>query len=309
MQKIFSRIPNNQSKVRCLDSEEALMRRSYKHQLEEILNTEELSQLQSALEIVGDIALLKLPPTLIPKAAAIGETLLNANKNIKVVLRQASPVSGELRVRALEWVAGEHRTETTHKENGCTLKVNLSQAYFSPRLHYERARVAKLVQPEEIIVNMFAGVGSFSVVIAKKAQPTRVYSIDINPTAVKYLEENASRNRVWGRVTPILGDARNILETTLKGIPADRVLMPLPAKVYKYLPNAVRCLRADTGWIHCYDMIHAAKGENPVAKVEAKASGRLQELDTRFHIDGGRVVRSVGPNWYQAALDIEVHRH
>jgi len=285
------------------------MRRSYKHQLEGVLNAEELPQLQSSLEIVGDIALLKLPQTLVSKAEAIGDTLLNANKNIKVVLRQASPVSGELRVRTLEWVAGEHRTETTHKENGCTLKVDLSQAYFSPRLYYERARVAKLVQPEEIIVNMFAGVGSFSVVIAKKAQPARVYSIDINPTAVKYLEENASRNRVWGRVTSILGDARNVLETTLKDVPGDRVLMPLPTKVYEYLPDAVRCLRADSGWIHCYDMVHAAKGEDPVAKVVARASGRLRELGARFHIDGGRIVRSVGPNWYQAALDIEVHRH
>ena len=285
------------------------MRRSYKSKLEMVLNAEELAQLHSSLEIVGDIALLKLPPMLASKAGAIGDALLKANKNVKVVLRQVGSVSGELRVRSLEWVAGERRTETIHKENGCTFKVDLSQVYFSPRLHYERARVAKLVQPGEIVVNMFAGVGSFSVVIAKTAQPAMVYSIDINPTAVKYLEENASRNRVWGRVTSILGDARNVLETTLKGVPVDRVLMPLPAKVYEYLPKAVRCLREGVGWIHYYDMVHAAKEENPLTKVEARASKRLREVGARFHIDRGRIVRSVGPNWYQAALDIKVHRN
>jgi tRNA (guanine37-N1)-methyltransferase len=283
------------------------MRRSFKSQLADILNAEEISKLHSSLEIVGDIALLKLPPLLVSKAEAIGEALLKINRNIKVVLRQVSPVRGEFRVRSLEWVTGEQRTDTVHKENGCTLKVDLSQVYFSTRLQYERSRIANLVNPGEIVLNMFAGVGSFSIVIAKMACPEKVYSIDINPVAIKYLEENASRNKVLAKVIAILGDARDVLKTTLKCIRVDRIIMPLPAKIYDYLPDAVSCLRVGSGWIHCYDMIHAAKGDNPLERVAARASRQLRDINVTFNIYGSRVVRSVGPHWYQVALDMEIY--
>ena len=91
---------------------------------------------------------------------------MQTHKRIKTVLRQASPVSGDFRLRKLEWIAGERKTETVHKEYGCILKVDLGKCYFSPRLSYERNRIAHQVQPGEVMVNMFAGVGSYSIVIA-----------------------------------------------------------------------------------------------------------------------------------------------
>ena len=86
-----------------------------------------------------------------------------------------------------------------------------------------------LVKAGETVVNMFAGVGCFSVIIAKTVPQTKVYSIDVNPTAVQYLEENVKLNRVYGEVISLLGDSKDIINTQLQGV-ADRVLMPLPEK-------------------------------------------------------------------------------
>ena len=141
---------------------------------------------------------------------------MQTQKRVKTVLRQASPVSGDLRLRKLEWVAGEKKTETIHREHGCAFKVNLEKCYFSPRLSYERMRIVQQVQPGEVIVNMFAGVGCYSILIAKHSQASKIYSIDLNPEAVKYMLVNTQLNKVQNRVVVIKGDAKNVIQQKLK---------------------------------------------------------------------------------------------
>ena len=183
--------------------------------------------------------------------------------------------------------------------------VDLAKCYFSPRLLYERSRLAGLVKEGEIVVNMFAGVGCFSIIIAKKAFPTQVYSIDINPNAVKYMEENVKLNRVYGKVTPILGDSKEVITAKLIGR-ADRVLMPLPEKALEYLPDALSALKKGRGWIHFYDFQHASGHENPTGKTKQKVAAKLDGLGVSYRFGGSRIVRSTGPNWFQIVLDIQV---
>lgn len=271
-----------------------------------VLPTEEAHLAVRSLDIVGDIAVIKLPEKLSETRFKIAEALIEELPSVKVVLRQFSPVAGEYRVRSLEWVAGEKRTYTIHKESGCLFKVDLSKAYFSPRLAYERMRVAKLVKcsgRREIIVNMFSGVGCFSLIIAKKADVRKIYSIDINPDAIEYLEENIKLNKVEKVVIPMLGDAKQIT-SELEDI-ADRVLMPLPEKALEYLPYAIQSLKASKGWVHYYDFYHQNK-EKSHKNVVGKVSEKLRELNVNFQIDNVRTVRPVGPNWYQIALDIKI---
>jgi tRNA (guanine37-N1)-methyltransferase len=232
---------------------------------------------------------------------------MSIHREVKSVWRQTSAVSGDYRLRQLEFLLGERKTETIHREHGCRFKIDLEKAYFSPRLSYERTRVAKLVQPGEVILNMFAGVGCYSISIAKHSKPLKVFSIDINPVAIHFLTENSRLNRVADVVVQIQGDAKDVINTRLLNV-ADRVIMPLPERAYQYLDSALSALKPTGGWLHYYAFEHAKKNEDPTKKVEAKVSKKLHRLSASFQVKFGRIVRPIGPRWYQVVLDIQVRR-
>ncbi len=254
---------------------------------------------------IGDIAVLRVPDNLKARIHVVARALLQAHKNVKTVLLQVGGVAGQFRLRRLEWVMGEKKTHTVHREWGCAYRVDLETCYFSPRLSFERIRIARLVKPHETVVNMFAGVGCFSILMVKLGRARIVYSIDVNPSATQHLQKNARLNRVESQVVTIQGDAKDIIAKHLSNI-ADRVVMPLPEKAYEYLDYAVAALKPDGGWIHYYDFEHASKDEDPVEKVKVKVSEKLRKLGIGFTVSFGRVVRSTGPNYYQVALDVQV---
>jgi len=150
---------------------------------------------------------------------------------------------------------------------------------------------------------MFAGVGCYSISIAKHSQPLKVYSVDINPVAVQYLRENIRLNRIADVVVPIQGDAKRVTEQELQNV-ADRVLMPLPERAYEYLDYAMLALKPAGGWIHYYGFEYANKNEDPVEKAETKVSEKMRRLCKQFQVEFGRTVRPIGPRWYQVVLDI-----
>ncbi|MEM3577655.1 MAG: class I SAM-dependent methyltransferase family protein [Candidatus Bathyarchaeia archaeon] len=282
------------------------MRKRLKNALSMVLSPSELAHLYSSYDIVGDIAIIRLTPQSKGHGEVIAKTLMGIHKNVRTVLAQTGPVAGEFRLRTLEHIAGERKTNTVHKESGCVFHVDVQKCYFSPRLFYERMRIAKQVKSGETVVNMFAGVGCFSIIIAKHSDVSKVYSIDINHAAIEYVKENVRLNRVYGKVVPLLGDAKEIIEDKLRHV-ADRVLMPLPEKAFEYLPYALLALKENGGWIHYYDFEHASKNEDAVKKVKLKVAGKLAELGVNFEIPFGRIVRATGPNWYQVVLDAKVN--
>jgi tRNA (guanine37-N1)-methyltransferase len=269
------------------------------------LNPEELRVLYKSYDIIGDIAVIRVHEILKPKAPLVAEAVMKTHRRVKTVLLQTSPVLGDFRLRKLQWIVGEKKTETVHREFGCLFKVDLKQVYFSPRLSYERTRIAELVRPNEVVVNLFAGVGCFSIIMAKFSRVGKVYSIDINPVAVRYMKENVLLNKVGAQVIPILGDAKEIVEKRLRGV-ADRVLMPLPEKAYEYLDQALIVLKPSGGYIHYYAFEHATRDEDAVEKVKVKVSEKLRKLKAEFDMPFGRIVRTTGPNWYQVVIDIKI---
>ncbi len=274
---------------------------------EEVLGEEAASRLWKRVDLVGDIAIIKAPPGFDSEALkVIGEELVKRLPYVKSVWLAAGPVEGEYRVRSrLVHLAGEKRTWTIYKEHNCRFKVDIASVFVTPRLNYEHIRVARLVSPGEVVVNMFAGAGLFSIIIACKSNPRKVYSIDINPTAYELMVENISLNRVEDIVEPILGDAATVIRERLVRT-ADRVLMPLPELALEYLPYAIMALRG-AGWIHVYLHVHTAKGEDPLEKAATLVSERLGELGiSSFSITGVRRVRPVGPRTLQVVVDTRV---
>ena len=230
---------------------------------------------------------------------------MSIHRGVKAVWRQTSSVSGDYRLRQLEFLLGERKTETIHREYGCIFKIDLEKCYFSPRLSYERLRIAKLIQPREVVLNMFAGVGCYSICIAKHSEPLKVFSVDLNPVAFHFLNENSRLNRVADVVVPIQGDTKQVIATELLNV-ADRVLMPLPERAYEYLDSALSALKPTGGLIHYYAFEHAKKNEDPIEKVEAKVSEKMRSVGVNFQVEFGRIVRPIGPRWYQVVLDIHV---
>lgn len=268
-----------------------------------VLGVEEAREVSKSVDIIGDIAILKMSPSAEPLGHKLGEELLKEAPYLRVVLRQSSPVLGDFRVRNLEWLAGEERTVTHHREYGCVFKVDVAKVYFSPRLSNERKRIADMVCEGETVLNMFAGVGSFSILIAKRLNRVKVYSIDLNPEAFRLMFTNTLLNKVRGRVTPILGDSKAVIYNLFNGN-VDRVLMPLPEKAREFLSTAIYALKPEGGMLHYQSFVHADKGEDPIQCGLKEIMEDLRAV--RFRVEGGRVIREVGPFRYQIALDIKI---
>ncbi len=276
---------------------------------EEVLGEEKARSVWKRIEIIGDIAVIRKSFTIsVDELKPLAEKLLQVIPHVRSVWCGVSEVKGEFRVRDYVHLAGEPRSETIYREHGCLFKLDIRKVYISPRLNYEHKRIALKVKPGEVIVNMFAGVGLFSIIIAKYSKPKKVYSIDINPDAYYYMVENVKLNKVEEIVEPILGDAALVIKDRLRNV-ADRVLMPLPGLSYEYLEYAVMALKP--GWpryIHVYDFTFAGPGEDPEEKVKQKFAGKLREIVPRYEIEFSRIVRMVGPRRYQVVLDIVVEK-
>jgi tRNA (guanine37-N1)-methyltransferase len=273
-----------------------------KKALEDVLSEKESNELISAFDQIGEIIIVRIPDSLLSKKKIIGKALLDDVKIVRSVFYQASAVSGDFRTRDLEILAGEDNTETEYKEFGCRFTVDVKNAFFSPRLSTERDRIANLIQNGEVMTNMFAGIGMFSIMAAKKKKCT-VYSLDINPVASKLCETNIGLNKLAGNIISINGDASEIIKEQLMN-KSDRTLMLLPERSDEFLESAIDTTK-DGGIIHYYSHIHADK------KTEA---GKLSEehylkvTPVKSEILHSKIVRAVGPRYYQTVVDVKISK-
>jgi tRNA (guanine37-N1)-methyltransferase len=273
-----------------------------KHAMTGILTEAEAEELYGAFDQIGNIIILRIPDSLLSKRKIIGEVLLEKVKTAKSVYYQSSPVEGDYRIRKVELLAGEDKTETEYKEHGCRFKIDVEKTFFSPRLSTERERIADLIKDGEIVINMFGGVGMFSIVAAKKKK-CHVYNIDINPYAARLCSENILLNKLKGTVESIEGDAAKIIEDRLleKG---DRVLMLLPERSDEFLNSAIQSAKKNA-IIHYYCHIHAEKKEY----VSSLASQHfLSVVNVKSEVLGAKIVRPVGPRFYQAVVDAAISK-
>ena len=259
------------------------------------------AQLPTSYDMVGDIILIKLPKTLLRYQKKIGKALLQTHKNIRTVCL-IDPVAGELRTRNVTIIAGENRTLTTHTEYGLSYDVDVNTTYFSPRLASERKRVAGLVKPGETVVDMFAGVAPFSVMIARYAQPKMVYAIDKNKEAVRLAKQNVKQNHVLDTVEVLHADAKNVEQV----IPtkADRIIMNLPFSAHAFFSSALN-LANNTCIIHYYDIV---KEEEIDARIDAlKKIAKEQNFSlTEFSV---RKIKTYAPREFYIGIDITARNH
>jgi len=267
-----------------------------------ILTEAEAEELYGAFDQIGNIIILRVPDSLLPKRKIIGEVLLDKVKTAKSIYCQSSPVEGDYRIRKLELLAGDDKTETEYKEHGCRFIVDVEKTFFSPRLSTERERIAELIKEGETIINMFGGVGMFSIVAAKKKK-CHVYNIDINPDAARLCTKNIQLNKLKGTIESIEGDAAKVIEEKLLET-GDRVLMLLPERSDEFLGNAIRAAKKNA-IIHYYCHIHAEK-KGLVSSLAPQHF--LEVVNVKSEVLGAKIVRPVGPRFYQAVVDAAISK-
>ena len=146
-------------------------------------------------------------------------------------------------------------TETVHKENGCLFNLDLSKVMWAKGNNNERLRIANLVAKGETVVDMFAGIGYFSIPIGVHSDAKQICSIEINPNSHYFLKRNIELNGInekanYERMIPILGDCA--IEAPKYS--ADRVLMGYVKTTHHYLKPAMECVK-DGGIIHYHETV------------------------------------------------------
>ena len=196
---------------------------------------------------------------------------LSRKHNVKTIMK-IDHIQGIKREPVYKILFG-HETETINKENGCLFKLDLSKVMWSKGNNNERLRIAKLVEDNETVIDMFSGIGYFSIPIGVHSNAKKVYAIEINPNSYYYLCENIKLNKL-NNVFPILGDCK---EQTPK-LKADRIVMGYVKTTHHYLKVAIDSLN-EGGILHYHETVpEKLMNERPVERIIAQAGNRDVEV-------------------------------
>ena len=259
--------------------------------------------LPTSFDIIGDIIVLKLPDPLQPYTSQIGKSLLKTHSHVKTVC-SIDAVKGTYRTRPVTIIAGDKKTDTTHMEYGLSFEVDVSKTYFSPRLATERYRVASLVQPHEVVFDMFTGVAPFPLMIAKFAHPKTILGIDINPDAIQLAKRNIQNNHFNTTIEVLQEDAQNAAKVldSLQLIP-DRIIMNLPFEAFHFFPIALSLVKHQT-IIHYYDMLKEEDIEKRKQQLCTIAQKQGRILDDFFI----HRIKTYAPHEFYIGFDITAKR-
>ncbi len=252
--------------------------------------------------VIGKILIVEIDERLNEFEKEIGKVFLEIFPYLETVVRKTGPHEGETKKPKIKIIAGKENTETIHKENGVYFKLDVSKIEFSKGNKQERKKLISLVKKDEVIVDMFAGIGYFSIPIAVHAKPKKIYAIDINPIAIEYLKENCRLNKVSHIIVPILGDCREVANK-LKNV-ADRIIMGYIPNTRNFLPFAFKMIK-QKGVIHYHDVFHKKELWSLPERIIRK---KADENGFKVKILEKRIVKSYAPRVCHVVVDFLVVR-
>jgi tRNA (guanine37-N1)-methyltransferase len=260
-----------------------------------------------AYDIFGNVALVKFPRgTSAGAKKKFAEKIMKGNKSVRTVLEKTGKFKGRLRKQETRWIAGEKTKEVLYRENGCVFRFNIDKTYFSPRLSNERKEIAEKIKGGDVLV-MFAGVGPYSVVIAKHSNARRVYSNEINAQANEYGKQNIEMNKLKGKVIMLNGNIQDVATKVKRGLKVnnesvpknfDVIVMPRPQLKESFLKEAFNLSKKGTR-IFYYDFckddetdlivnkikLEAGKHKKKIKILNVKTAGEIAPYKVRVRVD------------------------
>ena len=265
--------------------------------LKDELTDDEIENLRTSFDTIGDIVILEIPEDLQDKKQLIGDAALKFTKR-KAIYMKKSAIKGTTRVRDLEFLSGTDDSVTIHKEHGARLKLDVREVYFSPRLATERKRVMESVKDGEKILDMFCGIGPYPIVIAKN-KDVDITAVDINESAIKYLNENIKLNKLKGNIQAYCGDVRQVSDGFKTKF--DRIIMNLPGLAYTFLDVSVNLIE-DGGTINYYEFSDSY--EQGIKRLESAC----KQVGKEVEIINTRKVKSTSPGEWHVAIDGKIKK-
>ena len=219
---------------------------------------------------------------------------LSDKHNVKTIMK-VDHIYGTKREPVIKLLYGND-TETINKENGCLFKLDLKKVMWSKGNNNERIRIAKLVEDNETVIDMFAGIGYFSIPIGVHSNAKQIYSIEINPNSFHYLKENIKLNKI-SNITPLLGDCINITPD----YKADRIIMGYVKTTHHYLKVAIDSLNKG-GVIHYHETV-------PEKLMDIRPINRIKELagDRQVEFLKLNQVKKYSPGVFHVVCDVRIN--
>ena len=257
-----------------------------------------LAGLPKKWEKIGDILILRISEPLRRYRERIAEVYAHYLK-CRSVLQEEGGIVGSFRQPQMVLIYGDADTETEHVENTVRFRLDPQKIMFSSGNLDERKRMGSIAQEGEQVVDLFAGIGYFSIPMALFSIPKKIVACEINPIAFRYLSENIMINDVPDIVQPVLGDNRKMAPKQW----ADRVLLGHFGNTKTYLPIAFRALKKSGGVIHFHDVFPKESVSNvPFSELSASARTYFKKVDLlSWHI-----IKSFAPGIVHVVLDVGV---
>ena len=257
--------------------------------------------LPKGYQIIGSILLIKLDRRLLKHKKLIGKKILEIIPYVKTVAL-IKEIKKDVRKPKIEVIAGSKNTETVNNEHSCKFLLDVSDIMWSQGNKNEKMRIAKLVKPRETIVDMFAGIGYFSIIIAKHSSIKKIYAIDINPKAIDYLRKNAWLNKVENKIEVLEGDNRRfskLLEST-----ANRIIMGYLFDTEKFLPYAIKMAKK-RAIIH----FHRNVKEGREDKIAEKLQKIAEKHGAKLKVIEKKRIKSYAPKIWHMVFDLRITKY
>ena len=271
---------------------------SIKKKLSSVLPSYAMNHLPDKWEKIGSVVTIKLPNELKQHKEIIGKTYGQV-LGCKTVLNDRGGISGVYREPIVEVISGDLLTETIHMENGIRFKVDPQRIMFSSGNITERKRMATISNNYETVVDLFAGIGYFTLPIAVYSKPKKIFACEINPLSYRYLCTNVVLNHVTDIIEPLCGDNR---KTAPKNC-ADRVILGYLQKPRLFLTVALECLKNQSGILHYHEIV-------PVESIPELPLKHIETATKNYHrsVDLLKVntIKSYAPHIYHVVLDVRI---
>jgi tRNA wybutosine-synthesizing protein 2 len=267
-----------------------------KKTLSSVLTSEMVNCLPDKWEKIGTVVTMRLPEELGQYKQIIGKAYAEA-LGCTTTLNDVGGISGVYRNPVVEVIFGSSMTETIHSENGIRFKIDPQKVMFSSGNMTERRRMATIAHTNETVVDLFAGIGYFSLPMAVYSKPKKIVACEINPVAFTYLRANVVLNHVSHIIEPVLGDNRIIAPKDC----ADRVILGYLKDPQNFLQVAFECLRNYEGVLHYHELV-------PVELIPEQPLSHIETVAKQFHrsVELLKVnrIKSYAPRIHHVVLDV-----